>query len=319
MLGNTYRNLEVICVNDGSTDGSLSVLREYAAADPRVRVIDQPNCGVSAARNAGLDAAAGEYISFVDSDDRVHRKYFEIMEYFASENAADMAVCEFGYNETDENAYANSREISAEVLQLEQCFRHDIKTEVWRHLYRSAFINACRFDEGLTLGEDTAFNVVLLGTHESAAAVFIHAVLYYWKQRGDSITHSINMAEALLIFSDNYRKILERGMILTKNRTRILCEAMKEFLNFRYTAAFLIEDERKKQTRIISDRKRIYLKSLRIENVPLKDRAVYTAFLLFPFLYRIWRISIDPTMLDWERIQRQKRKEKRTEQRTGRA
>ena len=69
LLGQTYGNLEIICVNDGSPDNSLAILHEYAAKDARIKVIDQPNRGVSAARNAGLACASGDFISFVDSDD----------------------------------------------------------------------------------------------------------------------------------------------------------------------------------------------------------------------------------------------------------
>ena len=69
LMGQTYRNLEIILVNDGSKDGSLGLCREFAGEDARIRVIDQPNGGVSSARNAGLDAATGKFVMFCDSDD----------------------------------------------------------------------------------------------------------------------------------------------------------------------------------------------------------------------------------------------------------
>ena len=79
IINNDYRNLEIICINDGSTDNSLSVLREYEKEDERIIVIDVPNGGVSNARNIGLDMASGEFIAFVDSDDWVHRQYFSVL------------------------------------------------------------------------------------------------------------------------------------------------------------------------------------------------------------------------------------------------
>ena len=69
VLSNTYDNLEVICINDGSTDNSINILDNYKVSDERVVVINQKNSGVSAARNAGINVATGEYIAFIDSDD----------------------------------------------------------------------------------------------------------------------------------------------------------------------------------------------------------------------------------------------------------
>lgn len=77
ILYNTYTNLEIICVNDGSTDNSKKILESYSKRDKRVVVINKKNAGVSSARNAGIKIATGEYIAFVDSDDWIHEKYFE--------------------------------------------------------------------------------------------------------------------------------------------------------------------------------------------------------------------------------------------------
>ena len=79
VLKNTYRDLEVICVNDGSTDRCPEILRKWQEQDPRVIVVNQENRGVAGGRNSGLDAATGEYIAFVDSDDWIHPGYFESM------------------------------------------------------------------------------------------------------------------------------------------------------------------------------------------------------------------------------------------------
>jgi glycosyltransferase involved in cell wall biosynthesis len=87
----TLPDIEIICVNDGSTDNSLDILNEYAAKDKRAKVINFPeNKGVSAARNAGIDAAQGEYVGFVDSDDAVLPDFYENLYKNAKENAADI-------------------------------------------------------------------------------------------------------------------------------------------------------------------------------------------------------------------------------------
>ena len=88
----TYRDWEALCVDDGSTDGSPAILREYASRDPRFRIISKPNGGLSDARNAGLAAAAGEYINFVDSDDLIHPQTFEITLALAKRDGSDIVT-----------------------------------------------------------------------------------------------------------------------------------------------------------------------------------------------------------------------------------
>ena len=77
VVNQTYKNLEIICINDGSPDNSLAILEEYAKKDSRIIIINQGNAGVSTARNRGLDIATGEYISFVDPDDWIESNTYE--------------------------------------------------------------------------------------------------------------------------------------------------------------------------------------------------------------------------------------------------
>jgi len=98
LQGQTMKELEIILVNDGSTDGSLAVCRSYAEKDGRIKVIDKPNGGVSSARNAGMDAATGEYIGFIDPDDWVEPKMYESMCGRADEAEADACLCSYVMN-----------------------------------------------------------------------------------------------------------------------------------------------------------------------------------------------------------------------------
>ena len=107
ILNNTYRNLEVICINDGSRDNSLEILNAYSEKDSHVRVINQENGGISAARNNAMDLASGEYIAFVDSDDWVHSHYFEVLLNGLLLHRADIAVC----RETEVYSYVEETDI----------------------------------------------------------------------------------------------------------------------------------------------------------------------------------------------------------------
>lgn len=95
LLAQTYEDLEIILVDDGSTDGSGEICDRYAAGDDRIRVVHQENQGPSAARNAGLDCAGGEYIAFVDSDDVVTPDFIEILYKLSRKYQADIAACAF--------------------------------------------------------------------------------------------------------------------------------------------------------------------------------------------------------------------------------
>ncbi|MCF2661511.1 glycosyltransferase family 2 protein [Pseudoflavonifractor phocaeensis] len=105
LLGQTHQNMEILLIDDGSTDGSGAVCDGYAARDPRVRVFHQTNQGLSATRNVGLDAALGEYIAFVDADDRVAPDYLEVLLNDITENHTEMACCNYTYADDRGNPF----------------------------------------------------------------------------------------------------------------------------------------------------------------------------------------------------------------------
>ncbi len=95
VINQTFNDIEIICINDGSTDGSLNILTEYATIDSRIIVITQENKGVSEARNNGMEKAGGEYIMFLDSDDYLYKQACEIAYNSATSNNADVGI--FGH------------------------------------------------------------------------------------------------------------------------------------------------------------------------------------------------------------------------------
>lgn len=95
LINQTLTDIEIICINDGSTDNSLNILKEFAQKDSRVKILTQQNCGQSAARNYGISTATGEYLGFVDSDDWVDLDYFEKLYSAAKDNNCDIACAGF--------------------------------------------------------------------------------------------------------------------------------------------------------------------------------------------------------------------------------
>lgn len=161
----TLEDIEILCVNDGSTDGSLAVLQTCAARDPRIRIIDKPNGGLSSARNAGIDAARSPYVCFLDSDDRFESHACEEMYRALHDGGAD--VFTFAARWTPEDAAPewmvralSPRDAVYEGFSPDLLFREDSRPFAWRTACRAEFLRGqgLRFDESLRFGEDQAFH-----------------------------------------------------------------------------------------------------------------------------------------------------------------
>lgn len=196
ILNNTYKNLEIICVNDGSTDESADILERYAAEDTRIVVVNQANAGVSAARNTGLDRAAGEFVSFVDSDDWVHPQYFEALLFAQKVTNADIVACHYKCVSGREDKSAESVSYSAEdvscISSSEAIKDGYLKRLVWGRIYKRSCIKA-RFENELGWGEDTVFNLCTLSINglDQKFGV-IASPLYFYFSRSDSITGTVS-------------------------------------------------------------------------------------------------------------------------------
>lgn len=182
----TFQDIEVICVDDGSADGSLSIAEMHAALDSRIKVFTKANGGVSSARNFGFEKASGEYVLFIDSDDYMSADACEVLARVVKEQGPDVVT--FGANCVPE--WAN-------YPWLEKCLSpkarvyHDFDQAIlfeepsapftWRVAFRRAFLaeNNIAFDESLPLGEDELFLFVAYPC--STKTIFIPDKLYYYR------------------------------------------------------------------------------------------------------------------------------------------
>lgn len=164
ILNQTYRNLEIILVNDGSTDSSGSICDEYASKDPRIKVLQQKNSGVSAARNYGLEIADGEYIGFVDSDDWLDDDMYSSLVDLAESNQADLAICGYYVNNDIDPSIKKEKapERLTQEMAIVKCLDIDyfsLGTSLWNKLFKSSLIKGhkLKLDESLVIGEDMLF------------------------------------------------------------------------------------------------------------------------------------------------------------------
>ena len=198
VLRQTCPGLEVLLVDDGSTDASGRICEEYAAQDSRVRVLHQENRGLSAARNRGISEAAGEYIMLVDSDDYIEPDMCRILLEALEESGAQAAVCgcvEFREDTGEERRMPvtdRRRQVTAEDM-LELLNRLDMKYYVtaWNRLYTRALLMKLSSSEGEIfpegkINEDLA--VAHEVYHKAGGAVLLPETLYHYRLRGDGIT-----------------------------------------------------------------------------------------------------------------------------------
>jgi len=160
IMNQTYSHLEIICINDGSSDDSLNILQCLKKEDKRILIIDQQNKGVGEARNIGIDVSTGDYISFVDSDDVIDENYFEILLKKAVNYNLDIVgsnICAISNNGI---VYPFEKQISDSILTNNQTIRDylnfKISPAVWGKLYRRDLIGETKFPS-ININEDFIF------------------------------------------------------------------------------------------------------------------------------------------------------------------
>ena len=208
IIDQTYKHLEIILVDDGSSDRCGDICDEYATKDPRIRVVHQENSGLSAARNAGLDIAKGDYIVFIDSDDWVAKNICETVLSVAEGQQADL-VC-FGFEKilpsgrTQKWVETSSGEIKkAEAIRQVIMGEGTIRTMSCNKFYSRKLFDGIRFPVG-RVHEDTAIIPKIM--HRANKIYVIDRVLYYFRQHEGSITTRFlrpkNMMDRLFVYND---------------------------------------------------------------------------------------------------------------------
>lgn len=246
ILQQNLRNIEIIAINDGSTDSSPQLLNFIASTDSRIIVINKPNGGISSARNLALKYATGDFVLFIDSDDLLVPDSLEQILMIATANDADI-VC-FGYQKLYKNTPKKSflssdstytKQISKqEFFQL--CFDTNYKTNcsngayTWARLYKRSIVDSLTFDEQWTFYEDMDFFSRLVLSLKEKSKIFLCDVpMYYYRQRKSSLIHS-HRSKRLFALYACLRKILkryEKGTIqydiISKDRLSTLIKIMQ--------------------------------------------------------------------------------------------
>jgi len=193
----TLKSIELIVVDDGSTDGSGEIADKYASQDNRINVIHQENAGVAAARNTGIAAARGEYITFIDSDDYANERLCEVLYNTAQENRADVASCSayrIGEN-TTELLQSQDRIIdmseSTRPPVIDRCIFGDYRyrMSVWGKLYKKSLFDDYDITFWGNRMEDAIVNIKILMVAEKVR--ILSDLLYYYHRRPNTLTTTV--------------------------------------------------------------------------------------------------------------------------------
>lgn len=189
IIDQTYSNLEIILVDDGSPDDCPHICDEYAVKDNRVVVVHKENGGLSSARNAGLDICKGEYISFIDSDDWINNRYIEVLLDGITKNNADIAIGEIKKTNTFEQPLSFKANSFITYSPTETIKRMFTKTEAsfiaaWGKLFKASIFGGLRFPLS-KIHEDEYINYIWYS--KSNKIVYTNLILYYYFLRSDSI------------------------------------------------------------------------------------------------------------------------------------
>lgn len=199
LVKQTYTHLQIILVNDGSTDRSLLICQKWAKKDPRILVVDQENSGQADARNKGLEYATGKWIAMIDGDDYVREDYISKMVSVAEKYKVQLVNCGCKYiegeNETALPAIDSEKLLSEDEFWLLYFkggnYRGNYQAP-WGKLYsKDIFDSGIRYKKGI-IHEDLDILYDLIRTAQSI--VIIPDLLYYYRQRGNSTTHKINQS-----------------------------------------------------------------------------------------------------------------------------
>lgn len=232
----TYKDIEIIIVDDGSTDKTYAICKKMAEEDSRIILVKQENAGAGEARNTGLDIAKGDYYVFIDSDDYLIPEAVEILvnSLKKTDYRVKMACADFidGFEEGKPDIpHPNTWEeiiVSKEEAFRELVFERPVRwvTLIWK-IYAAELFNDIRFPKGLRIYEDTYVTYLLMGKCEEM--VKIELPIYYYRHHQGSVMIQFGMKE----YAPLYRGYMDRAIWLRKNNMDSIYHLQRQFIEDR--------------------------------------------------------------------------------------
>lgn len=310
LISQTFKDIEIIVVNDGSTDNTLKGIQQLADIDPRIIVINQNNKGVMEARENGFKVAKGEYLLFVDGDDWLAKDAIEVLYKEAKQKDYDIVCYKFYFVDGDEMKKSSTKSISYQMLVgddfLKKIMTNKINPSLWSKLIKRKFIadNHIPFPQSIAKAQDLAFSCSL-GMHDPKVCLIDKYLYFYFTSRSTSITNSISPVLLEVEKATSYiQQQLKYNHIYTENKEEF------EFLAFVHN--FWVNREiiynkknylsktlyKKWRSMKINIKKNIYFKEL-VRKDPVKIRIIsyllvrsYSLGSLFYRFYNLYALII---------------------------
>ena len=187
IIKQTYTNLQIVLIDDGSNDDTWSVMQNYADNDTRIEIYHQHNQGVSSTRNNLLDKIKGEYVLFVDSDDWIEPDMVSFLVGKAMAGEADIVVCGMVKNDDTPKADYTEEVLDQDTTVKKFLFHKEMSGSLWNKLIKTSLLHGLRFDRRISYGEDALFCWHVL--QRAHVIVFTDRQLYHYRMNENSLSH----------------------------------------------------------------------------------------------------------------------------------
>ena len=287
VINQTLKNIEIIVVNDGSTDETLNILNEYQKKDDRIHIINKKNEGLYRARLDGIRAATGEYVGFVDSDDKVDLMMFEKMYNIAFQGNYDVVNCNYYIEDENGNCKLNQfRELDLHNNDdiIKEFFSiHSIKEMMWSKIVKRSIFNDYEYIKNISTAEDYLIFSKILNRINSLYN--LNEPLYYYFKRSDSIMNSM--------FSDKKMNRLYSGeevreyYLNNSNGLVKYCSMNLCFIIIYIFSDIKKKEHKKKYYKILRQKYKLYYKEAKnvLNELSIFKRILFVGFKYFPVLF----------------------------------
>lgn len=280
----TYSNFELILVNDGSKDDSLSLCRKMAAEDGRIIVLDRPNGGASAARNTGLEKMKGQYVVFVDSDDFVSPSYLENLYRAAKQGNYDIVQCTFeSTSEPDkmiDSVHYKEADVT-EITKVQALNGRRYKVTVWGKIYASHIFEHFRFQEGIIYEDDASYYIFV---DKAKKLAVLNETLYFYYMSDNSVMRN-NQKDKSTAFMRIYE---DRIQYFTERKDQELLEGTYDrfclVLMLTISGSIVYGNNVADREQFLVMFKKYYLLTMKAKSVGVKDKAMFTCFRIAPHI-----------------------------------